>query len=494
MTRAGCALLATGLAGTLAACDGGVATPGTGGLPDASAAPLVVLVSIDTLRDDHVGRVVGEGARAASLTPNLDRLAREGVRFTHAYATANETRLSHASVFTGRYPSELSALDAFTLPREVPTLPEALGAYGWQSAAFVAGGHLAGRYGIGRGFGTWKDDADWGSLQATVPDALAWLDTRDAARPTLLFVHGYDPHERALKPTPFGYAFADRDDGGRAAVAGRMHTGTAGIVDGVLTFEEGLLELTARTRPRFDATGLHADPELAPMALTAGDRAHLAGLYAGGVAWADAQFGRLMAGLDARGLLANATVVVFSDHGEGLGEQGVYHHRFHLSEETLHVPLLVRPPGGTPAGRTVEDVVDLTDLLPTVLGWAGATVPAGARGHDLGPAIDGSGRVGRAHAHAEGALRSVSVASATGRLTLGGLSVDNPALVGLARTLPLDAPAWTPTGDAARAEGGAETLRAALLTWREGLPRAAAAPTRAVVEGTRAGGYWSSSP
>jgi hypothetical protein len=183
--------------------------------------------------------------------------------------------------------------------------------------------------------------------------------------------------------------------------------------------------------------------------------------------------------------------VVFSDHGEGLGEQGVYHHRFHLSEETLHVPLLVRPAGGGP-GRTVEDLVDLTDLLPTVLGWAGATVPAGARGHDLAPAIAGTGPVGRAHAHAEGALRSVSIASATGRLTLGGLSVDNPALPSLASTLPLDAPAWTATGDA---DGPAsDALRSALVDWRKGLPRAPVAPTRAVVEGTRAGGYWSSSP
>lgn len=465
--------------------------------PASDAAPLVVIVSIDTLRDDFVGRKVGEGARAASLTPNLDRFAQEGVRFTNAFATANETKLSHASLFTGRYPSELSTLDAFQVPKDVPTMAETLGVYGWQAAGFVAGGHLAGRFGVGRGFSPWKDDADWGSLADTVPDALAWLDGgpkgRDASKPALLFVHGYDPHERYLKPTPFGYAIADRDDPGRAAAAGRLPTGTAGIVDGLLTFEEGLLELTARTQPRFDAGHLHEDPALAPLALTEGDRAHLEGLYAGGVAWADAQFGRLMAGLDSRGLLDTATIVVLSDHGEGLGEDGVYHHRFHLTDATLHVPLLVRRPGGDGGGRTVDDLVDLTDLMPTVLAWAGAKAPAGVGGHDLAAALSGSGPVGRTHARAEGALRAVSTRSATGRLTLMGLSTDNPRLLDVAALLPLDAPAWTEEGDAAQWEA-ARALKDDLLTWRKALPAAPLPASPAVVEGTRSGGYWSTSP
>jgi arylsulfatase A-like enzyme len=453
-------------------------------------APLVVMVSLDTLRADRVGAL----RDGTPLTPSLDRLATEGIRFVHARANANETRPSHAVLFTGRPASTLAPLDTFRLPPGTPTLAGALASHGWQTAAFVAGGHLARGAGLEQGFDSWNDTAEWGSLAQTGDAALGWLDrARDADRPAFLFVHGYDAHERYLKPSPFGYAFTDRDDPSRAARAGRMPGATAGIVGGLLTFEEGLLERETRIRPRLDATHLAAAPSLAALRWTDADRAHLSGLYDGGVAWADAQLGRFLAGLDARGLLDDATVIVLSDHGEALGEAGFVHHRFELDDAVLDVPLVVRLPGGAGAGRVVDDLVDLSDVTPTVLARAGIAPLAGADGHDLGPALAGTGPVGRTTSVAEGGVRQIAIASSTGALVLSGLSATNPRLPAVARALPLDAPAWTRTGSAREADT-ADTLRQTLVAWRETHPAAAPPPEASVVRGTRAAGYWSTAP
>jgi hypothetical protein len=200
-----------------------------------------------------------------------------------------------------------------------------------------------------------------------------------------------------------------------------------------------------------------------------------------------------VAGLDERGLLDAATVIVLSDHGEALGEAGFVHHRFELDDPVLDVPLIVRLPGAEGAGRVVDDLVDLSDLAPTLLARAGIPPLAGADGHDLGPAIAGTGRVGRAVSVAEGSVRQLAIAGEDGALVLSGLSPSNPRFAAVARALPLDAPAWTRTGSA-RGDVEAAALREALAAWREAHPPAAAPTEDAVVRGTRGAGYWSAGP
>ncbi len=439
---------------------------------------LVVVVSLDTLRADRCGPWGGP----PGLTPNLDRLATEGVVFTHAYATSNETRFSHASIFTGRWASELQPLDdGFHLPPGTPTLATILRAQGWRTAAFVAGGHVAREYGFDQGFEVFEDRWDYGSLMDTGRAAAAWLAAEDPTQPTLLFVHGYDVHPRYLKPTPFGYSRADVDHPGRARLAGRLPDGTAGIVADRLTLEQGTLELMTRGRRRFDDAAVRADPALAALALTDADVAHVRGLYDGAVGWVDAALGRFLADLDAQRRLDGALVVVLSDHGEALGERGVYHHRFALDDSTTHVPLIVRFPDGARGGTAVDAAVDLTAIVPTVLAHAGLGPPAGALGPDL--AAWARGEVpATALAYAEGAERLLGVTDGPRRLVAEGLSPDNPWLVEGLRGLPADAPLYR--GDPA--------LREALVAWRARLPRASGAPAPAAVETSRRAGYWSS--
>lgn len=443
--------------------------------------PGIVIVSIDTLRADRLGA----WGNSRGLTPNLDHLAAESIVFERAFAQANETLYSHASLFTSRYPSELGPLTSqFTIPSATPTLAGVLHAYGWQTAAFVAGGHLGKDYGFDRGFDSYDDSADWGSLRDTVPPALRWIDDH-ADKPFFTFVHGYDTHDRYVKPTPFGYAFADPAYAGAAAALVQATLGTSQVVSGVRVPLSSSLQLLARSRPRFEG-GRGIEATAGALRLTDTDTRHIRDVYDGAVAYADFQFGALMAGLERQGLLDTTTILVLSDHGEGLGEDGTFNHRFHLTDETLHVPLLLRPAGGTEP-RRVTDLVELTDVLPTILALAGALPPAGIRGRSLlGQAPP------RTEVFSESALRQVSVRGAGTRLVVEGLTPGNPLLPGLLATLPLDGVALRVSGDPA----AAPSLRDALVAWRTqtNAHLGAPGPARSTTEAIQRHGYWEATP
>ncbi len=456
--------LALLIAAAASACDGGRART------DAPSG--VILVSLDTLRADRLGAY----GSTRGLTPNLDRFAAEAVVIEEAYAQANETLPSHASLFTSRYPDELGVLDGALdgvagpgfVPRgDAPTLAAAFHAAGWQTAAFVAGGHLSRAFGLDAGFGTYDDTAAWGSLRDTGPRALAWLDARAApstgdAAPFLLFVHAYDTHDRYLKPPPFGYSVADAAYTGPGAAAGRVPGGSTRVVGRYLASSVEAVGRGAALRSRFDPDDglLATDPGARPLADA--DIAHLAALYDGATAWVDACFGLFMAGLEARGLLEDVVIVVLSDHGEELGEHGAFEHRTRLSDETLHVPLMVRLPGGAHGGTRVGGLTALLDVAPTVLDLAGVSTPAGARGTSLKPALFGAARSARPAVFSEGQLRLLSARGPGARLTADGMSTDNPRGPELLAVAPVDGVSLTLTGDPAEADA----LRAALVGWR----------------------------
>ncbi len=462
----------------------------------------VIVVSLDTLRADRLGA----WGNTRGLTPNLDRFAAESVIYEQAYAQANETIYSHASLFTSRYPSELGALDStFTLPTDTATLAQVLQAYGWQTAAFVGGGQLGSSSGIGRGFGVYDEEADWGSLHDTAPRALNWLDTSAEDTPLLLFVHGYDAHDRYLKPTPFGYAFARADYEGIAAEAGRTPGSTSIIVDGRLPRDLALVEALTMSVTRFDggrglagvaprSDGKANADGLTAAVLTEADQTHLRDLYDGAVAYADASFGVLLAGLEARGRLDDAVVVVLSDHGEELGEEGAFHHRYALSDLTLHVPLLIRLPRGEHGGRRVTGLTELTDVLPTVLELVGAAPPAGIRGRSRVPSLRGAVATERRLAFSEGALRLVSARDATARLTASGLGVDNPAMADLIAATAVNGVTLLAAGDHAQVP----LLKDALVAWRRSLRPASSvgdkSPDSAGIPALREHGYWEVNP
>jgi choline-sulfatase len=277
--------------------------PSASGTSDPASRANVVLVTIDTLRADRVGR---------GFTPAIDALAARGVAYATARATAPLTLPSHASMMTGALPPAHGVREnGVVFDRKTPTLARTFKEAGYRTAAFVGAFVLNRRFGLDEGFEIYDDAVrrDAGRAERleaerrggeVVDAALAWLPS--AASPFFLWIHLYDPH--APYEPPVDYRSAGSGNG-----------------------------------------------------------------YDGEVAYADAQVGRLLAAIDARGLGGSTVVAVASDHGEGLGEHGERTHGMLAYDTTLRVPLVVAVPGATP--RREPSPISLADLAPLLLRAAG---------------------------------------------------------------------------------------------------------------------------
>jgi arylsulfatase A-like enzyme/Tfp pilus assembly protein PilF len=265
------------------------------------------------------------------LTPNLDKLARDSVVFSRAYAQVPLTTPSHAALLTGTYPqfNHISDLGA-PLAKDVPYLPELLRARGYQTAAFIGAYILDAKTqarGFDRGFQTYdgsfhrrKPGEDrYKSVErragVVVDHALDWL-TRRPPGPFFAWLHFYDPHDPYDPPSPYKEKYAS-----------------------------------------------------AP--------------YEGEIAYSDAQFGRFIAGLRSRNLFRNTIIVIAADHGEAFGEHGEQRHGMFLYDETIHVPLLIKLPNQSGAGNKVRDRAALVDIAPTILRALALPVPPAMQGKPL---------------------------------------------------------------------------------------------------------------
>ena len=300
------------------------ATPNSAPTPPAPSAKNLVIITIDTLRADHVGAYGYKPAR----TPTLDKLAHDGVLFTHAFATAPITLTSHASLMTGRYPAGHGARhNGMRIDPKTPTLADTLAESGFATGAFIAAFPLNRRFGLIKGFQAYGDRmppsrngraVNERPGRDVVDEALAWLTSHRDQR-FFLWVHLFEPH------APYG----DPSD------------------------------------PRHLPAEARYDEEIAE---------------------ADRQVGRLM---DALAPVRNSTLIAAAaDHGEAFGEHGEIGHSIFVYDTTLRVPLIVTGPG-VPAGRTIDDRVSLIDVAPTLIHQLG--LPRfDADGIDLSPAFTGS--------------------------------------------------------------------------------------------------------
>ena len=322
----------------LAACGGGDAASDGAARLDADPRPDVVLLSLDTVRDDAVD---------PEAAPTLTALAARGVRFAWALSHAPTTAASHASLFTGHdLHGHGVARNGVVLPSRtaagaaLPTLAERFAAAGWETAGVVGASVLDGKTGIHRGFGRW--DASFRvarshrheDLADGVTDrALEVARTRDRAKPLFLFVHYFDAHGPYDAPAPWTTRWVD--------------PGYAGPFDGTP-----------------DATRALADALRAGTANPA-DVAALRARYRGEVSWIDAQISRLLAGLALRD---NTIVAVVGDHGEVLGEIPArpIGHGSDVDLVATHVPMILAG-GMVPRGQRVEAPVGTSDLGTTLL-------------------------------------------------------------------------------------------------------------------------------
>jgi len=290
----------------------------------------VVLITIDTLRADHVGCYGYKQIK----TPNIDSVAADGVRFEHAFTPVPVTLPSHTAILTGTYPM-LSGVHDFggnkLSPQQV-TLATVLKQAGYVTGAVVASAVLDSRFGLNQGFDFYYDHFDFSRLEEANLDemerpgnvvadqALEWLG-KNSQKKFFLWMHLYDPHYPYRPPEPYRQEYA-------------------------------------------------AQP------------------YDGEIAFADEQVGRLLRFLKDRGLYQNTVIVLSGDHGESLGEHGEKTHGFFIYNATMHVPLIIHLPGKS-ATQTVSDPVSLVDLMPTVLAATGLDIPSQVQGRSLVPALRG---------------------------------------------------------------------------------------------------------
>jgi len=304
--------------------------------------PNVLLITLDTVRADHLGAYGDKDAQ----TPALDRLAREGVRFADAFTHAPLTGPAHAGILTGVYPARLGIRDnaATPLPPDVPTLASTLKKAGYHTGAFIAAFILDRAYGFDHGFDEFDSHFDrfeaGDKLKAertagqVLQPALAWLSTLPADKPFFAWVHLYDAHAPYTPPEPYRTRF--------------------------------------RSQP-----------------------------YDGEIAYVDSAVGRLVAMLERKGVLDRTLIVAIGDHGESLGEHGEQEHGLFLYDSVLHIPFIARLPARAHAGLVVTEQVRALDLMPTVLDVLGVPVPPHLDGRSLVPVIAGKHAANPPPAYAE---------------------------------------------------------------------------------------------
>jgi choline-sulfatase len=303
--------------------------------PAPAERPNVLLVTIDTLRADHLGCY----GHQAAATPTVDALARRGVRFETAVSHAPLTGPSHASILTGRTPlgHGFRNNSGFVLAPTVSTAAENFRQGGYRTSAFVSGFPLDRRFGFDRGFETYDDHLPRGNDRrrtpyvernagATTEAVLRWLgasgDKAGERRPWFLWVHYYDPH------APYEPPATDLVDRFRAAP------------------------------------------------------------YDGEIAFVDRELGRLIQALSDRREIERTIVLVTSDHGESLGEHGEATHGIFVYDATIRVPWVMAGPGIT-AGRVSRTVARGIDVLPTLLDYAGVPPRPPVEGRSVRAAADG---------------------------------------------------------------------------------------------------------
>jgi arylsulfatase len=335
-----------------------------------------ILISLDTLRADHLG-AYGYGR---PTSPFLDSLATRGTVFENAIAQLPGTLPSHMSIFTGLYPAEHAVYPPDgVLSAKIPTLPEILRAHGFRTGGHVEGGYLEGRHGFSRGFEEWSEDSpivrtrsgpekSKDAVKRTFRRGLDFLGRIRNAEPFFLFLHTYSIHDPYDPPPRYRSLYWS----GPPPPGAFPPIGTE-----LQAFDEGRRSLAPRAAEYYEA------------------------LYDAQINYTDDVLREFFAGLTRLGLADQVTVIVTSDHGEEFLEHGKLVHS-QVYQENVHVPLIVATPGQR-QGRRVAALVQSIDIAPTVL--ALARIPLGDQprlsGRSFAPLLNGAPAGGEREAYAE---------------------------------------------------------------------------------------------
>lgn len=335
--------------------------------------PNVLLISIDSLRADHLSCY----GYPRLTSPNIDTLAREGTLFEDARSASSWTIPSHMTMLTALRP-EVHGVDRLgrRLAPDQPTLASRLRDAGYRTAAFVTGPTLHRDFGFGQGFDEYVNTMEFGpsdfgerggpvmsldvmershhikGVAAVSELAQQWI-THQQHSPFFLFLHLWDAHYDYTPPPPYDTKF-DGDYHGA-----------------------------------FDFTDLEHNAAI-NASMPEAEKARLVALYDGEIAAIDAAVGRIMDTLERAGMLEHTLVVLTSDHGEEFFEHGGKGHVLTLYDEVTHVPLIFRYPAKVPSGRRVAGVFGAAHLMPTILGFVGIDLDGDEEERDESDVVAGA--------------------------------------------------------------------------------------------------------
>jgi arylsulfatase A-like enzyme len=323
--------------------------------------PNVILIVMDTVRAQSLSLY----GHLQATSPNLERWAKTAILFENALSTSPWTLPAHASLFTGRYPHQLSTSWHSPLDANVPTLAEILSQNGYRTSGFVANTtYCSYETGLHRGFVHYEDykaslaetfrssslvrrsSVQFFGLRRLIGnfdllarknaaqinrDFLTWLD-KSERQPFFTFLNYFDAHDPYLPPAEFA------------------RWGPQSVEDYSLICHWWALDKSALAEQKVNK------------ALQA---------YEGAVRYVDDQIGRLLNSLEKRGYLENTIVVITSDHGEAFGEHGLFGHGNCLYRSVIQVPLMISYPPHLPMELRLKQPVSLRDIPATVLDLIG---------------------------------------------------------------------------------------------------------------------------
>ncbi|TFG76562.1 MAG: hypothetical protein E4H23_09460 [Chrysiogenales bacterium] len=338
--------------------------------------PNIILISIDTLRADRLGCY----GCPTGTSPNIDAFSRESVQFMQAISQAPSTTGSHMSLFTGLLPpvhrvtnllqqENLAKMyDLSKLSAKIPTLAQYLKENGYRTIGLHSGGHVSAFFGFGQGFDLYSNKIiNWGRFfwNRSGPKALfsQLQASRKAKKPFFLFIHHFLCHDPYISaPQQVRERFLANPEPG-------LPVKHKDLISNMRTQDNPSAAASApdaEQKKRQQWVSLHNSFWKSIDGNNPRHRHHVRALYDAGVSYSDMVFSKVVELLKSKGLYNQTLIVVVSDHGEEFWEHGGTLHK-NLFVETLHVPLLVKFPGGKYGGRKIETPVSQFDLMPTIL-------------------------------------------------------------------------------------------------------------------------------
>jgi len=393
-----------------------------------SARPNILFI----MTDDHAAQAIGAYGSKINQTPNLDRIANDGMRFEHCYVTNSICTPSRATILTGthNHVNRVTTLDTH-IDNRMPNVAKHLQGGGYQTA-IVGKWHLGeGPAHCPTGFDFWSVLPGQGdyynptfhemgeevrkegyTTDIIADESIAWLERRDREKPFFLMCHHKAPHRpwdpkpehRSLYTDPIAIPETFDDDYSNRANAARE---ARMRVDRDMTYKD--LDLVqpedaqrsnwsrhARVPIPDDLEGFELKCSVTGEVFTFKDQEELRRFkyqrymqkYLQTVHSVDENVGRLLDYLDQEGIAGNTLVIYTSDQGFYLGEHGWFDKRF-IYEESFKMPFLVRYPDGVKAGSVNTDMVSNVDFAQTFLDFAGLPQPNYMQGRSIRPLLEG---------------------------------------------------------------------------------------------------------